>query len=72
MPLKPGEITVSMGDTHIYLTHLEQVRENLTRQPYPFPKLVIKKNKNITDFVWDDIALYGYKAHPKIAASMVV
>ena len=42
----PGELTVVTGDTHLYLTHLEQVQLNLIREPYPFPKLIIKDKKN--------------------------
>jgi len=62
-----------MGDTHIYLTHMEQVFLNLSRKPFPFPKLIIKNVKqNITDFNWEDINLIGYKFHPKISAEMAV
>jgi len=71
--LKPAELIVSMGDTHIYLTHMEQVFLNLSRKPFPFPKLIIKNVKqNITDFNWEDINLIGYKFHPKISAEMAV
>jgi dihydrofolate reductase/thymidylate synthase len=70
--LHPGELIVTTGDTHLYLTHLEQVKKNLERRPYPFPKLVVKCSKDITDFTWEDIALIGYKCHPKLVADMAV
>ena len=80
--LTPGELTVFMADAHIYKSHLEQVRENLSRAPYPYPKLVVKlaagedgqmkKKKDIMEFRWEDIELLGYKAHPSIKADMAV
>lgn len=77
--LKPGELTVFIADAHIYKSHIIQVRENLARTPYPYPKLVIKpkladdgKHKNIEDFQWEDIELLGYKCHPGIKAEMAV
>ena len=71
--LTPGELTVVTGDTHLYKTHLEQVRENIAREPYPFPKLVVKnKKRDITDFQFEDLQLIGYRAHPRIAADMAV
>tara|TARA_B100000575_G_scaffold272996_1_gene255561 strand:- start:4631 stop:6130 length:1500 start_codon:yes stop_codon:yes gene_type:complete len=71
--LTPGDLTVVMGDTHIYKTHVTQVQENLKREPYPFPKLIIKnKKKNITDFEFSDLELIGYRSYPRISAEMSV
>lgn len=78
--LTPGELTVFIADAHIYKSHLEQVWENLRREPYPFPKLLVcsggkepgKKKQNIEDFQWEDIELLGYKCHPSIKAEMAV
>lgn len=83
--LTPGELTVFVADAHIYKSHIEQVQENLRREPFPFPKLVIKpkkddnlalvddgKRKNIEDFRWEDIELIGYRSHPSIKAEMAV
>jgi thymidylate synthase len=70
--LHPGELIVTMGDTHIYSTHIAQATENSSRIPLPYPKLHVKCVKPITEFVWNDIALIGYKSLPKIAATMAV
>lgn len=76
--LTPGELTVFIADAHLYKTHLEQVKMNLARKPYPFPKLIIKNNldgekkKDIMDFKFDDIELIGYKSHPNIKADMAI
>ena len=71
--LTPGILTVVVGDTHLYKNHIEQVRKNLERVPYPFPKLIIKNQKNnIEDFVWKDLQIIGYKSYPRIPAPMAV
>ena len=71
--LLPGELTMCIGDTHLYKTHIEQVRENLKREPYPYPMLRIRSRKDdITKFQFEDLNLIGYKAHPRISASMAV
>ena len=71
--LSPGTLTVVTGDTHIYKNHLKQVTENLTRKPYPFPKLIVKnKQKDITKFEFTDLELLGYRFYPRIAADMAV
>jgi thymidylate synthase len=72
--LTPGELTVFIADAHLYKTHIEQVKMNLERRPFPFPKLLIKgeKKKDITEFKFEDIELIGYKAHPNIKAEMAI
>lgn len=81
--LVPGELTVFIADAHIYKSHIEQVKQNLERSPYPYPKLIVKgynngganantKRKDILEFKFDDIELIGYKAHPNIKAEMAV
>jgi dihydrofolate reductase/thymidylate synthase len=73
--LVPGELIIVTGDTHLYKTHLSQVRENLGRKPYPFPALQIKgdnRRRELTDFVFEDFRLIGYKSHPGITADMAV
>ena len=71
--LMPGDLTVISGDTHIYSNHMEQVKENLTRDTRPFPKLIVNESKkNIEDYTYKDIKLIGYNPHPSIRAPMAV
>ena len=71
--LTPGELTVVTGDTHLYKSHMEQVIENLKREPTPFPKLVIRENKkNIEDYVYEDFKLIDYTPQKNISAEMAV
>lgn len=71
--LKPKEFIHVMGDTHIYLNHFDQVKEQLTRKPYPLPKLWLNpKIKTIDDFKMEDIELENYQSHPSIKAEMAV
>ena len=72
--LTPGDLTVFIGDAHIYLTHIEQVKICLERKPFPYPQLLIKgeKKKNITDFNFSDVELIAYRYHPSIKAEMSV
>ena len=71
--LKPGKLTVITGDTHIYKSHIEQVKENIARIPKPFSKMVVKeKKKSITDFTYDDFKLIDYKPDKNISAPMAV
>ncbi|MFW6173265.1 MAG: thymidylate synthase [Elusimicrobiota bacterium] len=74
--LEPGELVWSGGDVHIYKNHIEQVKEQLTRTPYQFPVLNIKKELNsiedIEKLKYEDIELIGYKSHPTIKAEMAV
>jgi len=68
-----GELIISMGDTHIYQTHIEQVREQLTRDPLPLPQLVINPDiKDIGKFTMGDIQLQNYNSHQQIKAEMAV
>ena len=79
--LVPGELIVQTGDTHLYKTHLTQVNENLSRQPFLPCQLVIsgsnngvssEKRKSLSDFKFEDMKLIGYRAHPNIPAPMAV
>ena len=68
--LKPGEFIHTLGDAHLYINHLEQVEEQLAREPFPSPTLSINKDKDtIFDFSISDFELINYKAHPHIAVS---
>jgi thymidylate synthase len=71
--LKPGEFIHTLGDAHIYLNHMEQVKLQLSREPRPLPRMIINQNvRNINDFVFDDFKLEGYEPHPAIKASVAI
>jgi thymidylate synthase len=71
--LKVGELIISMGDTHIYQTHLEQVKEQLQREPIALPTLFLTHTiKDIDKFTMNDIQLENYKSHDQIYAKMAV
>lgn len=70
--LEPGEFIWTGGDVHIYDTHLEQVREQLTREPFPFPQLHLRPATNLYDYAYEDIEVIDYKHHPSIKAPVAV
>ena len=71
--LKVGELVISTGDTHIYKDHIEQVKEQLTREPYPLPTLMLNASKtNIFEITMADIHLENYQSHGPIKATMAV
>ena len=70
---KVGELIISMGDTHIYESHIEQVKEQLTRSEYSLPTLMLNYDKtNIFDFTMEDIHLDNYQSHGQLKAPMAV
>ncbi len=71
--LKPGEFIHTLGDAHLYLNHMTQVEEQLSRTPYPLPRMQISPDvKSIFDFTYDDFALLDYQCHPAIKAPVAV
>ncbi|RTE47855.1 thymidylate synthase [Actinobaculum sp. 352] len=68
-----GDFVWTGGDCHIYLNHIDQVKEQLTRTPYPFPTLRLRKAPSIFEYQMDDIdASAGYQYHPAIKAPVAV
>ncbi|MFC4375684.1 thymidylate synthase [Nocardia halotolerans] len=70
--LEPGEFIWTGGDVHIYDNHVDQVREQLTRAPYPFPALHLRPATSLFDYDYGDIELAGYQHHPAIKAPVAV
>lgn len=71
--LAPGEFIHTLGDAHIYLNHIEQVKLQLTRQPYPLPEVRLNRDvRDIRDFRYEDIELVNYVAHPHIKGEISV
>ena len=69
----PGEFIHTYGDLHLYVNHVEQVRLQATRDPYPSPTLALNlAKKDIFHFNYDDIQLIGYQSHPIIKAEVAV
>ena len=69
---EPGEFVHTFGDVHLYLNHLDQAREQLTRAPYPFPRMHIAPKTDLFAFEYEDFRLEGYQAHPHIRAEVAV
>lgn len=71
--LKPGDFIHTLGDAHVYMNHLEPLKQQLERIPRPFPKLVIKRKvESIDDFTFEDFEIVDYKPYPKIKMDMAV
>jgi thymidylate synthase len=69
---KPGNISIIIGDAHIYESHIDSVKIQLEREPYELPKLLIKnKYDNINDYKYEDFEIIDYKYYPRIKEKMI-
>ncbi|WP_294564814.1 thymidylate synthase [uncultured Arthrobacter sp.] len=71
--LEPGEFIWTGGDVHIYDNHVEQVTEQLSREPYPYPRLRLTRTpESISDYTLEDFEVLDYRHHPTIKAPIAV
>ena len=71
--LEPGEFVHTFGDAHLYSNHMEQVDEQLSREPLPLPSMTLNPDvKDLFDFKFDDFTLENYRFHPHIKAPVAI
>jgi thymidylate synthase len=71
--LQPGDFILTLGDAHIYLNHMDQVNEQLSREPFPLPQMQLNPEvRDLFDFRFEDFELQNYQCHPHIRAPIAV
>lgn len=70
--LEPGEFVWTGGDCHVYDNHIDQVLEQLGREPYPYPRIRINKAESLFDYDYEDFEIVDYRHHPTIKAPVAV
>ena len=71
--LEVGDFVWTGGDCHLYENHLEQAREQLSRQPFALPTLLInRKPESLYDYAYEDFTILNYQCHPAIKAPVAV
>lgn len=71
--LEAGDFVWSGGDVHIYSNHMDQVKEQLSREPYPLPQLkILRKPDSLFDYQFEDFEIVNYQCHPHIKAPVAV
>jgi thymidylate synthase len=69
----PGEFVHTLGDAHLYLNHLDQAEEQLSRKPLAPPRMILNQDiRELMDFAYEDFTLVGYAPHPHISAPIAV
>jgi thymidylate synthase len=70
--LAVGDLVWTGGDCHVYDNHVDQVREQLSREAYPAPTLRLRKAASMFDYTYEDVEVVGYQHHPSIKAPIAV
>jgi thymidylate synthase len=70
--LQVGDFIWTGGDCHIYSNHVDQVREQLSREAYEFPQLALRKAESLFDYSYEDFEVLNYQSHPSIKAPIAV
>jgi thymidylate synthase len=70
--LLPGDFVWTGGDCHVYDNHVDQVTEQLSREPYPFPRLEVRKASSLFEYAYEDFTVSDYRHHPALAAPVAV
>ncbi|MDQ1625672.1 MAG: thymidylate synthase [Actinomycetota bacterium] len=70
--LAVGDFVWTGGDCHVYDNHVDQVREQLSREAYPFPRLALRPAASLFDYTYEDFEVIGYQHHPALRAPVAV